>query len=155
MINEIERKFLVAGEFKSLSVGKFEIQQGYLSSDPERTVRIRIAGKKGYITVKGKSNEKGMTRLEWEKEILFDEAKALLELCEPGVVQKTRYIVDMDDFVFEVDEFHGENQGLIIAEVEIQSEEDEVDLPDWIGEEITGNPKYYNSYISNHPFSEW
>lgn len=155
MNNEIERKFLVSGDFKNLSDGKFEIKQGYLSSDPNRTVRIRITDKKGFITIKGKSDETGMKRLEWEKEISVQDAKALFELCEPNRIEKTRYIIDYEGHLFEVDEFYGENMGLIIAEVEMQSINEEVSLPNWIGKEVTNDKKYYNSQLTKYPFKTW
>jgi adenylate cyclase len=155
MTLEIERKFLVAGDFKALAVGKFEIKQGYLSVDPERTVRVRTAGKKAYLTVKGPSDQSGMSRLEWEKEISHKEAEQLLTLCIPTVIEKTRYIVDFDNHVFEVDEFHSSNKGLVLAEVELSSVNDTVELPNWIGDEVTNDKRYYNSWLSNHPFTTW
>lgn len=153
---EIERKFLVkTEEFKKSSFAKNEIAQGYLNSDPERTVRIRIKGNQGYLTIKGKGNETGMSRLEWEKEISVDEAKMLLNLCESGVISKTRYEVPLGNHVYEVDVFFGENEGLIVAEIELQSEEEAFEKPDWLGEEVTNNEKYYNSYLSKNPFKKW
>lgn len=150
---EIERKFLVAGEFRHLATAKNRICQGYLSADPERTVRVRIYGDKGFITIKGASN--GMSRFEWEKEIPADEAEMLLRLCLPGMVEKVRYIVPMDDLKFEVDEFFGENEGLVMAEIELPDENRKIELPDWLGEEVTGDKRYYNSYLSKCPFSRW
>ena len=153
---EIERKFLVKSEeFKELAFAKNEIYQGYLNSNPERTVRVRIKGNQGYLTIKGKGNETGMSRLEWEKEIPVDEAKMLLNLCESGVISKTRYEVKFGNHVYEIDEFFGENQGLVIAEIELQSEDEAFEKPDWLGEEVTNNEKYYNSYLSNNPFKNW
>jgi adenylate cyclase len=153
---EIERKFLVQSEeFKSISFAKNEISQGYLNSDSERTVRVRIKGNQGYLTIKGKGNETGMSRLEWEMEIPVDEAKMLLNLCESGVISKVRYEVKFGNHVYEVDEFFGENKGLILAEIELQSEEEVFEKPDWLGEEVTNNDKYYNSYLSKNPFKNW
>jgi adenylate cyclase len=153
---EIERKFLVKSEeFKTISFAKNEISQGYLNSNPERTVRVRIKGNQGYLTIKGKGNETGMSRLEWEKEIPIDEAKMLLNLCESGVISKVRYEVKFGNHVYEVDEFFGENKGLILAEIELQSEEEVFEKPDWLGEEVTNSEKYYNSYLSKKPFINW
>jgi adenylate cyclase len=153
---EIERKFLVKSEeFKTISFAKNEISQGYLNSNPERTVRVRIKGNQGYLTIKGKGNETGMSRLEWEKEIPIDEAKMLLNLCESGVISKVRYEVKFGNHVYEVDEFFGENEGLVLAEIELQSEEEVFEKPDWLGEEVTNSEKYYNSYLSKKPFINW
>ena len=153
---EIERKFLVKSEeFKAISFAKNEISQGYLNSNPERTVRVRIKGNQGYLTIKGKGNETGMSRMEWEKEIPVDEAKMLLNLCESGVISKMRYEVKFGNHVYEIDEFFGENQGLVIAEIELQSEDEAFEKPDWLGKEVTNNEKYYNSFISKNPFKNW
>ena len=153
---EIERKFLVQSEeFKAISFAKNEISQGYLNSNPERTVRVRIKGNQGYLTIKGKGNETGMSRLEWEMEIPVDEAKMLLNLCESGVISKMRYEVKFGNHVYEIDEFFGENQGLVIAEIELQSEDEAFEKPNWLGEEVTNNEKYYNSFISKNPFKNW
>ena len=153
---EIERKFLVQSEeFKAISFAKNEISQGYLNSDSERTVRVRIKGNQGYLTIKGKGNETGMSRLEWEKEIPVDEAKMLLNLCESGVISKIRFEIKFGNHVYEVDEFFGENEGLIIAEIELQSEDEAFEKPNWLGEEVTNNKKYYNSYLSKNPFKNW
>ena len=155
MANEIERKFLVDNEFKKLSTAETRIVQGYLSSVPERTVRIRIKGDKGYITIKGIGNESGATRYEWEDEISVVDATELLSICEPGVIDKTRFLVTHGEHTFEVDEFYGENEGLIVAEVELDSEEEEFDRPDWLGAEVTGEAKYYNSMLMKNPFKAW
>ena len=153
---EIERKFLVQSEeFKAISFAKNEISQGYLNSNPERTVRVRIKGNQGYLTIKGKGNETGMSRLEWEMEIPVDEAKMLLNLCESGVISKMRYEVKFGNHVYEVDEFFGENEGLVLAEIELKSEDEAFEKPDWLGEEVTNNEKYYNSYLSKNPFKNW
>lgn len=155
MSQEIERKFLVKGEYKSQAVRSFRIVQGYLSSATGRTVRIRIKGDKGYITIKGKSNESGLSRYEWEKEIALNEAEELLQLCEPGVIDKIRYEIQVGKHTFEVDEFSGENSGLTLAEVELETEDETYSKPDWLGEEVTGDRRYYNSSLIKHPFKDW
>lgn len=144
MSQEVERKFLVRGEFREQAIRAIRITQGYLSSVPERTVRIRLWEDRGYITIKGKSNESGLSRYEWEKEIPFNEAKELLALCEPGIIDKTRYLVPVGKHTYEVDEFYGKNKGLVLAEIELQEEEEYFEKPEWLGEEVTGNPCYYN-----------
>src|SRR5512133_2923340 len=135
MALEIEKKFLVTGDFLKESKKATRITQGYLSSVPERTVRVRIKGDKGYITVKGIGSASGASRFEWEREITVSEAESLLALCEPGVIDKTRFLVKSGNHVFEVDEFYGENQGLVVAEIELSSEEDSFAKPSWVGEE--------------------
>jgi adenylate cyclase len=155
MAQEIERKFLVKGKFKPFAKKSLRIKQGYISSDPERSVRIRISGDKGFITIKGIGNKAGTSRYEWEKEIPIDEAEALLKICKPGIIEKTRYLVHHGDHTFEVDEFYGENKGLIIAEVELQSEEEQFEKPGWLGREITGDDRYYNVMLMKNPKSTW
>jgi len=155
MTHEIERKFLVSGDFKENSTGSSRITQGYLSSVPQRTVRVRIKGDKGFLTVKGIGNEAGTSRFEWEKEISKDDAKALLALCEPGVIDKSRFHVNAGDHTFEVDEFYGDNDGLIVAEVELATEDEYFEKPDWLGEEISGDVKYYNSMLMKNPYKNW
>ena len=155
MANEIERKFLVNDEFRHFSTAETRIVQGYLSSVPERTVRIRIKGDKGFITIKGIGNESGATRYEWEREIPVSDAKELLSLCEPGVIDKTRFFVKHGEHTFEVDEFYGENEGLTVAEIELDSEDEEFDRPVWLGAEVTGDKKYYNSMLMKNPFNTW
>jgi len=153
---EIERKFLVVSEaYKNDAVRKYRIVQGFLNTDPERTIRIRIKGELGFITVKGKSNKSGTTRFEWEKSIDLSEAKNLLNLCEEGVLEKYRYEVKIGKHVYEVDEFHGVNKGLVVAEIELQNEGETFIKPKWLGEEVTGDIKYYNSQLSQKPFSAW
>lgn len=152
MPQEIERKFLVKGEYKSLAVSEYKIIQGYISSNP--AVRIRIKNDRAYITIKSKTNETGVSRYEFEKEILVEEANELLLLCREGKIDKTRYNVKVGNHTFEVDEFHGDNEGLTIAEVELQSENESYDVPEWLGKEVTGNKKYYNSYLSKNPFKK-
>lgn len=155
-MQEIERKFLVSSDtFKTTAFTQNRIVQGYLNSDPERTVRIRIKGNKGFLTVKGKGNDTGTTRLEWEKEISVAEAELLLPLCEKGVIDKIRYEVNVGKHVFEVDVFSGENSGLVIAEIELSSENETYEKPLWLGTEVTGDVRYYNAYLSNHPFKSW
>ena len=156
MAIEIERKFLVKNDgFKSESIKEKRITQGYLSSVPERTVRVRIKGEKGFMTIKGMGNESGATRFEWEKEISVEDTKDLLKLCEPGIIDKTRYIVKSGVHTFEVDEFYGENEGLTVAEVELSSEDEKFEKPDWLGEEVTGDVRYFNSMLMKNPFSAW
>ncbi len=155
MANEIERKFLVKGEFKNLASKETRIVQGYLSSIPERTVRVRIKGDKGFITIKGIGNASGAARYEWEKEIPVNEVEELLKICEPGVIDKIRYLVKAGNHTFEVDEFYGENLGLTVAEVELTSETESFEKPAWLGEEVTGDTKYYNSMLMKNPFTKW
>ena len=155
MAREIEKKFLVKGDFRDRCEGAIRIIQGYLSSVPERTVRVRIKGDKGVLTVKGIGDESGMARFEWEKEIGVDEAKELLRICEPGVIDKTRYRVPAGDHVYEVDEFYGDNEGLVVAEVELQTTEETFEKPAWLGEEVTGEVKYYNSMLMKKPYKTW
>ncbi len=155
MSQEIERKFLVKGNFKPDAVKEIRIIQGYLSSVPERTVRVRVKGAKGFLTIKGIGNASGASRYEWEKEIPVNEAEELLQICEPGVIDKVRHLVKAGKHTYEVDEFFGENQGLIIAEVELSSEEEAFDKPAWLGEEVTGYTRYYNSMLMKNPFKKW
>lgn len=155
MAQEIERKFLVAGDFKAEATKATRIIQGYLSSVPERTVRVRVKGEKGFITIKGIGNQSGASRFEWEKEIPTTEAEQLLAICEPGVIDKTRYLVKSGEHTFEVDEFCGDNEGLTVAEVELSSEEEAFQKPAWLGEEVTGDVKYYNSMLMKNPYKNW
>ncbi len=155
MAQETEKKFLVDGDFKSAAFKATRITQGYLSSVPERTVRVRVKGDKGFITVKGIGNESGASRFEWEKEIPVEDAKDLLEICEPGVIDKTRYLVRAGTHIFEVDEFYGDNEGLTVAEVELSDENESFDRPFWLGEEVTGDAKYYNSMLTKNPYKNW
>jgi|TARA_B110000259_G_scaffold12018_1_gene12932 adenylate cyclase len=153
---EIERKFLIKNlDFKTESFEKKYLKQGYLNADKNRTVRIRIADEKAFITIKGKSNKAGTTRFEWEKEIPFSEAEELLLLCEPCIIEKHRYLIKKGTHTFEVDVFLGDNQGLIVAEVELNSENETFEKPTWLGNEVTGELKYYNSSISKLPFKNW
>jgi len=153
---EIERKFLVTSDaFKQAAFKKTRIVQGFLNTHPERTVRVRIKGEQGFLTVKGVSNKTGTTRSEWETEISTEDAKQLLNQCEPGIIDKTRYEIKAGNHVFEVDEFLGENEGLIVAEVELNSENEVFEKPLWLGKEVTGELKYYNSQLSLNPFKNW
>jgi len=155
MAQEIERKFLVKGDFKNLAKKEIRITQGYLSSVPERTVRVRLKGEKGFITIKGIGNESGASRYEWEKEIPTEEVKELLKICEPGVIDKTRFLIEAGEHTYEVDEFYGENEGLTVAEVELNSEDETFNKPEWLGQEVTGNVKYYNSMLMKNPYIKW
>lgn len=156
MPQEIERKFLVKGdEYKSQAYAHSRIVQGYICSARGRTVRVRIRGGRGYLTIKGALDAVGMSRYEWEKEIPLAEAEELMKLCEPGVIDKTRYLVQSGKHVFEVDEFYGDNTGLTMAEVELASEDEPFVKPDFIGQEVTGDVRYYNSQLMKHPFKEW
>ncbi|MDI1254910.1 MAG: CYTH domain-containing protein [Flavobacterium sp.] len=153
---EIERKFLVTSEdFKAQAFAKNHIAQGYLNSDPERTVRIRIKGEIGFLTIKGKGNESGMTRFEWETELSLLEAKPLLALCEKGIIDKMRYEIEVGEHVYEVDAFFGDNEGLVIAEIELKSETETFKKPNWLGKEVTGDERYYNAYLSKKPYKNW
>ena len=152
---EIERKFLVAGDFKPFANKATRIIQGYLSSVPERTVRVRIKDDKGFLTVKGRSSKSGTTRFEWEKEIPVGEAQELIAICESGVIDKTRYIVEAGRHIYEIDEFHGDNQGLIVAEIELASEDETFAKPQWLGKEVTGDTRYYNSMLMKNPYRNW
>ena len=155
MALEIEKKFLVTGDFLKESTKATRITQGYLSSVPERTVRVRIKGDKGYITVKGIGSASGASRYEWEKEIPVAEVEQLLAICEPGVIDKTRYLVKVGEHTYEVDEFYGDNEGLTVAEVELSDENEAFDKPSWLGEEVTGDAKYYNSMLMKNPYKNW
>ena len=153
---EIERKFLVKNnDFKKVAFQQKTLQQGYLNSDKHRTVRVRISDNEGFITIKGVSNASGTTRFEWEKEIDVEEAKQLLALCEPNIIEKTRFLVKNGTHIFEIDEFFGANKGLQIAEIELTAENEVFEKPSWLGKEVTGNPIYYNASLSKFPFSSW
>ena len=155
-MNEIERKFLVTStEFLSESIRSNRIVQGYLNSNPERTVRIRIKGTQGFITIKGKGNESGTTRFEWEKEIEVTEAEQLLLLCEDGVIDKIRYEIPFGKHLYEVDVFEGDNKGLIIAEIELENENESFEKPNWLGAEVTGDDRYYNASLSTSSYKNW
>lgn len=153
---EIERKFLVTSDaFKEQAFAKNTIAQGYLNSDPERTVRIRIKGESGFLTIKGKGNASGTTRLEWETELPLVEARPLLAICEKGIIEKIRYEIELGNHIYEVDEFLGDNKGLIIAEIELRKEDETFEKPFWLGKEVTNDHRYYNSFLSKNPFKDW
>ena len=146
---------MLSDDFLAASTSENYIYQGYLNSHKDRTVRIRISGKDGYITVKGASDATGTTRFEWEREIPLEDAHKLLELCEPELIEKTRYTVPNNGLFFEVDVFHGKNEGLIIAEIELPHPSTPFFKPKWLGPEVTSDEKYYNSYLSKKPYVTW
>lgn len=153
---EIERKFLVlSDDYKKEADTQKRIVQGYLNSNPERTVRVRIKGDQGFLTIKGKSNDAGTIRMEWEKEIPLSDAEQLLTLCEKGAIDKIRYEIKSGIHTFEVDEFFGDNEGLTVAEIELSDENEAFEKPSWLGKEVTGDQRYYNSQLSNNPFKAW
>ena len=153
---EIERKFLVCGEdYKQQAFHHSRIKQGYISSRRGATVRVRLRDGQGFLTIKVPSDDKGMSRYEFEKEISAEEAAHLFELCEPGIIDKTRYLVRAGNHTFEVDEFYGNNEGLVMAEVELQSETETFEKPSFIGQEVTGDRRYYNSHLREYPYSQW
>ena len=153
---EIERKFLVKGDYKKFVSKETKIVQGFLCTVPERTVRVRIKGDQGFLTIKGIGNQSGASRYEFEKEISVTDAKDLMKICEPGVIDKTRSIVVAEnDLVFEVDEFYGENEGLTVAEIELPTEETTFEKPEWLGKEVTGDVRFYNSMLMKTPYKTW
>ena len=154
---EIERKFLVTGDFRPFATSSTHIAQGYIASGNGRTVRVRIRGDKGYLTIKGPSDRAGLARFEWEREITLAEATALMTICEPGIVEKTRWLVPAGDgrHTWEVDVFEGDNEGLVMAEIELESEEDTFEKPAFIGREVTGDRRYYNSHMRRYPYKLW
>ena len=153
---EIERKFLITNnDFIKDSFQKKYIQQGFLNSDKNRVVRVRIIDNKAYLTIKGISDKSGTTRYEWEKEILLIDAKELMKICEKGVIEKYRYYHKLGNHIFEIDEFLGDNEGLIIAEVELKDKNESYLKPSYLGKEVMGKEKYYNSSLSNRPFKNW
>ena len=153
---EIERKFFVLNtSFIEQASSKKRIAQGYLNTNPDRTVRVRVKDTDGFLTIKGRSNVVGMSRFEWEQKIDLDAAQHLLQLCEPGLIDKFRYEVKVGNHLYEVDVFLGENEGLIVAEIELASEDEAFEKPDWLGLEVTGDERYYNAYLSKMPFKSW
>tara|TARA_B100000900_G_scaffold205240_1_gene173949 strand:+ start:3215 stop:3685 length:471 start_codon:yes stop_codon:yes gene_type:complete len=153
---EIERKFLIASDgYKHNISSKYDVIQGYLSTDPNRTVRLRVSGGKGYLTIKSGTSKNGLCRLEWEKELPIEEAVKLITLCLPNKIEKTRYNVNYKGRLFEVDIFKGINEGLKIAEIELDGEADVFEKPKWLGEDVTGIKKYYNSQLCQKPFTKW
>ena len=154
MAQEIERKFLVAGEFLELARSSMHLVQGYIATG-RRTVRVRIADEGAWLTIKGPSRDGGLSRYEWEKEITAKEAFELLNLREGALIEKRRYYIDYEGHTFEVDIFEGENEGLVLAEVELNSVDEEFARPAWLGREVTGIRRYYNSHLRTHPYKEW
>ncbi|MDD6209871.1 MAG: CYTH domain-containing protein [Bacteroidales bacterium] len=155
MGQETERKFLVAGDFRPFVSVSRRIVQGYLCREKGRTVRVRIRDRKGFLTIKGPGSLSGMTRSEWEYEIPLADAEGLMALCEEGMIEKIRYEVPYGGFVFEVDEFSGDNEGLILAEIELPSEDALFSRPSWLGTEVTGDVRYYNSSLTKNPYKRW
>lgn len=156
MSQEIERKFLVKdSSYKDMAVSSSRIIQGYICSERGRTVRVRIRDNKGFLTIKGASADNGLSRYEWEHEIPVDEARELMKLCQPGMIDKTRYLVKFGKHIFEVDEFYGENEGLVVAEVELATVDEKHEVLPFLGEEVTGQVKYYNSFLMKCPFKTW
>lgn len=151
MAIEIERKFLVKGDFKQEAAIGVKIVQGYLCADPERSVRVRIKGQTGFLTIKGGSNPSGTSRYEWEKTIPLSEARELIKLCTPKLIEKTRYKIAMGRHIYEVDEFHGAHEGLLLAEIELKAEDETFEKPYWLGQEVTGDKRYYNMYLAKNP----
>lgn len=155
MALEIERKFLVVGEFRDQAYSFSRIRQGYISSGNGKTVRVRIRDDRSYLTIKGPSDQAGLARYEFETEIALSDALDLMKLCEPGIIDKTRYLVRSGNHVFEVDEFYGDNEGLIMAEVELHSEDEPFQKPSFIGPEVTGDRRYYNAHLRRNPYKLW
>ena len=154
-MQEIERKFLVKGEYKSLAYSKTHIEQGYFATEPGRTVRVRIRDDKGYLTIKGPSRKDGFARYEFEVEIPLEDAHEMMELCMPGRVNKDRYLIKSGKHTIEVDEFFGDNEGLVMAEIELGSPEEAFERPAWLGREVTGDRRFYNSHLLKNPFKLW
>ena len=153
---EIERKFLVQSDaFKDQAFKSTRIVQGFLNTHKKRTVRVRLKGNDGFLTIKGESSSSGLSRFEWEKNIPKEEAEQLLQLCEDGVIDKIRYEVKVEEHIFEIDVFFGDNTGLIVAEVELSSENETFKKPNWLGQEVTGDIRYYNSQLSKNPYNSW
>ena len=152
MATEIERKFLVAGDFRSEATGKTRIVQGYICSEKGRTVRVRIRGDKGYLTVKGASSPSGLSRYEFEREVPLEDAEQMLRLCEPGAIDKERYLVPCGQHTWEGDVFHGANEALILAESELSAEDEPFERPAWLGKEVSGDRRYYNSMLMHTPY---
>lgn len=155
MATEIERKFIVKGDFSADVFDAQRIVQGYICSEPGRTVRVRIRGEKGFLTIKGPSDEKGLSRYEFEQEVPLADAEQLLKLCEPGAIDKVRHLVRAGKHIWEVDVFHGANEGLVMAEIELASEDEVFEKPEWIGEEVSGDRRYYNLMLTKEPYTGW
>ena len=153
---EIERKFLVRGDdYKRVATGHYRIKQGYICSGHGHTVRVRRRDEQAFLTIKGPSLDGGLSRYEFEKEITLDEANNLFQLCEPGIIDKTRYLVPSGNHCFEVDEFYGDNEGLVMAEVELSSPDEPYEKPPFIGREVTGDRRFYNSHLRQNPYKQW
>ena len=152
---EIERKFLVCGEYKSKAYSHSHIEQGYFDSAPGRTIRVRIRDDKAYLTIKGPSNQAGLARYEFETEVSLEDGRQLMALCRPGRIDKTRWLIKNGKHTIEVDEFHGDNDGLVMAEIELESEDEEYEKPDFLGKEVTGDRRYYNSHLMRFPYCLW
>ena len=156
MALEIERKFLVTDEsYKAIAFHSDRIAQGYICREGGNSARVRVRGEKGYITIKGPSTDDGLSRYEWEKEIPASEAWELMKLCHGGIIDKTRYLIKCGKHTFEVDEFHGDNEGLVVAEIELESSGEEFERPGFLGKEVTGEKRYYNSSLTRIPFKYW
>lgn len=156
MGQEIERKFIVRGDaYKALAFNHTHIRQGYIASGNGRTVRVRLRDDRGYITIKGPSIDGGLSRYEFETEISAADANDLLKLCLPGLIEKTRWLVRSGSHVFEVDEFEGDNEGLVMAEVELQSADESIEKPEFIGQEVTGDRRFYNAHMRVNPYCLW
>jgi adenylate cyclase len=147
MATETERKFLVKGEFRHLAFKEIKIIQSYLSIDPDKTIRLRIADDKAFLTIKGRPQKNSISRNEWEMQVPVSDAEEMMRICLPGRIVKTRYLIPSGKHIFEIDVFHEKNEGLIIAEIELTSEDEYFEKPDWLGEEVTGNPQYYNANL--------
>lgn len=152
---EIERKFLVAGDYKALASSASRVAQGYICTEHGRTVRVRLRDGRGYLTIKGPSADGGLSRYEWEKELPASEARELMSLCREGRIEKTRWLVPWGGRTFEVDEFHGANEGLTVAEIELAAPDERFDFPPFLGREVTGDARFYNSSLTLRPFSAW
>jgi CYTH domain-containing protein len=155
MAFEIERKFLVKGEFKHLALSSTYIVQGYLFADKSKSIRVRLRGDKGYITIKSTIDTSTITRNEWEYEIPAPQVNEMLRICGSDIIEKTRYLVQYKNLLVEVDEFYGDNEGLVIAEIELAYEHQVFEKPDFLGEDVTEDPRYFNSELSKHPYKEW
>ncbi|MGA2406251.1 MAG: CYTH domain-containing protein [Bacteroidales bacterium] len=147
MATETERKFLIKGEFRHLAFKEIKIIQSYLSIDPDKTIRMRIADDKAFLTIKGRPQKNSISRNEWEVQVPVSDAEEMMRICLPGRIVKTRYLIPSGKHIFEIDVFHEKNEGLIIAEIELTSEDEYFEKPDWLGEEVTGNPQYYNANL--------
>ena len=152
---EIERKFLVTGEFRDQTYSHSRIRQGYILTGQGKTIRIRIRDDRGYLTIKGPSDRAGLSRYEFETEVSLADAQDLMRICEPGIIDKTRYLVRSGEHIFEVDEFYGDNEGLVMAEVELGSEDEPFEKPSFIGREVTGDRRFYNSHLRRNPYCLW